>query len=339
MTEDLVQYVRSAFALDKTVAATVSAGARGALGQIWRLDVGPAQFALKEIFPDGVPVSLALIEAEVEFTRLAAAAGVRLPASHSDRHGRYLLPMPSGAGWLRLYDWVDMRLVDLPVKGVHVPERLGVLLARLHRCAAPTAHEPGGGGPAAWYDHCPEGRSWPPVVAAAMASGAGWADLLADRVATLPDLSALVTSADPAVTITCHRDLHPENVLADSDGELVVVDWDNLGPAEPGRELACLLFHWFSDGTHCDIDAMRTLYQSYVREGGPGRIQELADFSMLIASRLNFLHKQVNIANDPDTEQRHRDWALREIDEALQILPTRQQLTEALTMTRRSVRR
>ena len=30
----------------------------------------------------------------------------------------------------------------------------------------------------------------------------------------------------------CHRDLHPDNVFADPDGDLVVVDWDNLGPAD-----------------------------------------------------------------------------------------------------------
>ena len=74
---------------------------------------------------------------------------------------------------------------------------------------------------------------------------------------TLPELCAAVAPADPAGLIVCHRDLHPENVLADAAGALVVVDWDNLGPAAPGRELARALFDWFCDGPTTDLDAVR----------------------------------------------------------------------------------
>ena len=55
---------------------------------------------------------------------------------------------------------------------------------------------------------------------------------------------------------------------------------------------------------------------------------------MYLASRLNFLLVQTNIALDPQAEQRHRDWAEREIDEALTILPTPRQLTAVLDLTR-----
>jgi hypothetical protein len=115
---------------------------------------------------------------------------------------------------------------------------------------------------------------------------------------------------------------------------LVVLDWDNLGPAAPDRELAQALFDWFCDGPTLNLDAMRSMYQTYLRQGGPGRITEPADFTMLLASRLNFLLLQTNIALDPQTEQRHHHWAEREIDEALTILPTPQQLTAVLTLTR-----
>ena len=114
MDEQLAAYARSAFGLDGAGAVTVAAGARGALGQIWRFEVGTARYALKEIFADDGPVHPALVEAELGFSRLAVASGVRLPASHPDRDGRYLVPLPSGAGWLRLYDWVDLRPVTMP---------------------------------------------------------------------------------------------------------------------------------------------------------------------------------------------------------------------------------
>jgi hypothetical protein len=70
------------------------------------------------------------------------------------------------------------------------------------------------------------------------------------------------------------------------------------------------------------------MYGAYLREGGPGRITEPADFSMLLACRLNFLLIQAGVAIDPRTEPRHRDWAEREIGEALRILPPPRQLAD-----------
>ncbi len=323
MVDGLAAHLREAYGW--TADVVVSPGPRGAEGQIWRVEVGSARYAVREIFAEPPPE--AVIEAELAFARRATEAGVRVPASHADRTGRHLLAGPGGT-WLRLYDWVDLRPIELTAPAT--PGELGALLARLHRCAPRAAAEPGGAPPHPWYDRVPAVQQW----AAATASGAAWAPLLADRLATLPELCAAVTPADPAELIVCHRDLHPENVLADPAGALVVVDWDNLGPAAPGRELARALFDWFCDSSAADLDAVGGMYDAYVREGGPGRITGPADFSMLLASRLNFLLLEVGIAIDPGAEPRHREWAEREIDEALHILPTVRQLADVLELTR-----
>ncbi|MFF4191971.1 phosphotransferase enzyme family protein [Nonomuraea sp. NPDC001831] len=314
--ERLIPYARAAYGWDGDVAIT--AGPRGALGQIWRVDAGPARYALKEIFAN--PPSEQLIRAELAFAGRAAEAGVRLPASHPDRHGRHLLATPAG-GWLRLYDWVDLRPVDLTAPAT--PARLGTLFARLHLCApAADPHET----PDPWYDRLPAAPDWAPV----SGTGAAWDGRLADVLGRLPGLSEAVTPAAPGELIVCHRDLHPENVLADPTGALVVVDWDNLGPAAPNRELARALFDWFDD----DLDAMRRMYEAYVRAGGPGRVERMTDFSMLVASRLNFLLVQTRIALDERAEPRHRAWAEREIDETLRITPTPQRLADVLEVIR-----
>jgi Ser/Thr protein kinase RdoA (MazF antagonist) len=320
--EELVAFLREAFGWTEDV--IMSAGPRGARGQIWRLGVGRARYALKEIFAG--PPSPSVIDTELTFARKAAAAGVRLPASHPDSEGRHVLAAPGGR-WLRLYDWIDLRPVDLHAPAT--PQQLGTLLARLHQCASAVAFEPDGEPPDPWYDHVPASDEW--TVPAA--SGAAWAMRLADRLRTLPDLCAAVGPADPVGLILCHRDLHPDNVLADPAGALVVVDWDNLGPATPGRELALVLFDWFCEGSTMDVDAMRAMYDAYVGEGGPGRITEPSDFTMLLACRLNFLLRQTRIAIDTATEARHREWAEREIAEALDILPTAGQLADVLRMT------
>src|SRR6266699_263718 len=79
--DDLTEYVRATFALDAAAPAALMPGARGALGQISRLEIGSRRYAVKELFDDEAPAA-ALIAAEVEFTALAAAAGVRVAASH-----------------------------------------------------------------------------------------------------------------------------------------------------------------------------------------------------------------------------------------------------------------
>ncbi len=311
---DLVTWAQEAFDLgDGDV--SITPGARGALGQVWRLVAGHQVYALKQVFA-GTPSTRAEVEAEVAFAQRAAAAGVRLPASHPDRNGRYVVPLPNG-GWLRLYDWVDLQPADLAAAA----GPLGVLLARLHQCAPAADREPGGAPPDRWYEVPPDRDGWRPLVAAATEAGTSWAPRLAAAADGLPSLHATLSPADPAAMRLCHRDLHPGNLLIDGFGELVVVDWDDLGPAEPARELARTLVACFHDGEP-DLASMRRAYRSYVEAGGPARLRSAADFTLLIASQLNFLILQVRVALDPTALPRDRNWAELEIDEGLRTLPT-----------------
>jgi Ser/Thr protein kinase RdoA (MazF antagonist) len=311
---DVLNSAREAFDLgDGDISITPVA--RGAQGQVWRLTAGLRAFALKQAFA-GTPPARAEVEAEIAFGQRAATVGVRLPASHPDRNGRYLVPLTDG-GWLRLYDWVDLRPADLTAAA----DALGVLLARLHRGAPAADREPGGAPPDPWYEVPPDRHDWEPLVTTATEAGRSWASRLAAAVDGLPALHALLSSSDPAGMRVCHRDLHPGNVLADAAGELVVVDWDDLGPAEPARELTRTLVACFHDGDP-HIESMQRAYLSYAEAGGPARLRSTADFTMLIAAQLNFLNLQVRVALDPTALPRDRVWAEVEIDEGLRTLPT-----------------
>jgi Ser/Thr protein kinase RdoA (MazF antagonist) len=284
------------------------------------------RYALKQIFDE--PPTEASIQTELDLAARAFDAGARTPRSHPDRDGHYLVTVPDGT-WLRCYDWVDLQPVPSTVPDT--PRRLGALLARLHQRAPSVTEEPNGGGPAdPWYHRVPEPSDWAPIAAA----DASWAACLTDRLTMLPQLCAAVAPVDPARLLLCHRDLHPENVFVGPDDVLVVVDWDDLGPADPGRELARALFDWWCDEATTDIEAVYVMTESYLREGGPGRITGPADFSMLLAARLNFLLSQAHLALDPETERAQQDWAQREIDAMLHLMPTPHQLAEVLAVTR-----
>jgi hypothetical protein len=115
----------------------------------------------------------------------------------------------------------------------------------------------------------------------------------------------------------------------DEAGELVVLDQDDLGPADPARELARALFDWWSDPDP-DLTMMRTSFGAYVRAGGPARIGHLPDFTMLVSARLNFLVRQLHVASSESSQPEDVAWAGAEIDESLRILPTVDQLSDVV---------
>lgn len=324
MRDDLAAFLCRSFGWTGKV--IVSPGPRGALGQIWLAETESRRFAVKEIFAE--PPSEESIRAELAFARRVAGCGVRVPQSHPDRQGRYLVTTPDGR-WLRCFDWVDLRQVA--VDDPTTPRRMGALLACLHRQAPATAVEPDGGGqPEPWYDHAPAPEEW----LALSFSGAVWAQRLCEQVKALQPMFAEVRPADPACLVTCHRDLHPKNVFDDDDGRFVLVDCEELGPAEPGRELARAVFDWCCNSESADLDAARSMIQGYLIEGGPGRVTELSDFSMLLACRLNFILAQARLALDTDAGPRHRQWARYEVDTMRHIMPTLRQLTDVLAVAR-----
>ncbi|OLT22124.1 hypothetical protein BJF81_13395 [Ornithinimicrobium sp. CNJ-824] len=282
---------------------------------MWRIEVGDRVRALKHVLT-GPPPAHATVEAELLLARAAAAAGVRLPASRPGVDGQFVVGLPGG-GWLRLYEWMDLRQCEPTVD----PEALGVLLARLHTVAPPFRNEPDGTPPDGWYEVMPDDSTWDRLLVGASRAGMSWAPRLAAASAALPALRAAVAPTDPDRLRLSHRDLHPENVLAGPEGELVLVDWDDVGPADPARELAKTLVLSFHDGSP-DLGAMRRTYAAYVGAGGPARLRSRADFTMLVATRLNFLSSQAKVALDQGATPRDRAWAEEEIDEGLRTLPT-----------------
>ncbi|MEO7754533.1 MAG: aminoglycoside phosphotransferase family protein [Terracoccus sp.] len=208
------------------------------------------------------------MEADAAFATRAREHGVRTPEVVRGVSGDVVVEV--GGHPLRVWEWVDLgsrtRRLD--------PSAVGDLVARLHRCA-PASDEPVGSWFAAGFGQ----ESWRALHEQVAAHGAPFAEALGRL---LPDFVAVESVIEPHRSpILCHRDLWADNVLPDETGRPWVVDFENLGPADPSQELAMVLFE-FGDG---DPSRARDLHGAYVEAGGPGRVTRRGHFTMLVAAQ------------------------------------------------------
>jgi Ser/Thr protein kinase RdoA (MazF antagonist) len=264
--------------------------ARGQQGQVWRLVTSTGQWAVKETFHE---LSEGEASRSAAFQRAAQAAGVGAPAVLTTAAGAHLATVDSTA--VRLYRWVDLCEPDASID----PVAIGHLVAVLHRTIVRAW-----GRPHPWYTE-PVGGGWDELVARSNEQRAPFADTLA---ALRDELGALEAMLRPMAPLqTCHLDLFADNLRATTEGGLCLIDWDNCGPADPSREVALILFE-FGRGDH---RRLRTISESYLDNGGPGRIKGEADFSMLIAQlgHIGEMHIRRWLALPPDAPERAREEA------------------------------
>jgi aminoglycoside phosphotransferase (APT) family kinase protein len=240
--------------------------ARGELGQVWRLDVAARSFAMKEPFDDPDGDWRAGCGESAAFQDAARRAGVPSPS---------IVRTPAGAvvAWVdgspvRLYEWVELRDAD---PGLDVAS-VGSMLATLHRCGF------AGRRPAHWWYRAPVGAAhWDELIEGVLRAGAPFADQVRECRDEWVAMEEWLE--DPRVLQTCHRDVWADNVRSTSRGELCVIDWENVGLADPSGELAMVLFEFaYDDGARA-----RSLVDAYRDAGGPGRVDHPGSFTMVIA--------------------------------------------------------
>lgn len=239
--------------------------ARGQLGQIWRLTTTSGSFAVKEWF---APPDLKSVNHNAELSESVRAAGVFTPAVIRTSNGS--VTADAAGVRVRVFEWIDLGPADRDVD----PAAVGQLVARLH-CSAPVSTDD----PDDWFSRGVGADHWHRLLDQARVAGAPFVTALD---ALVDDLIAVEQVIEPPEhTRVCHRDLWADNVLGAADGRLCVIDFENLGPADPSHELAMVLFEFGQD----DAARTRTLYEAYVDADGPGRVTRRDHFSLVVAEQ------------------------------------------------------
>ena len=244
-------------------AQAVAIAAAYELGFVFRLTTSTGIWAVKRLI---YPQVEAEVREDVEFVNAARANGVPTPAMLTTRDGAVLLDLPDTQ--VRVTQWVDLLDVDRTLDAAAV----GAALGGLHRTPF---HGTRGTHP--WYRDPVGARRWDELIAALTHAGAPFADDLAGLRDEFVALERILV--DPVDPRTCHRDLFPENLRGTVEGSVCVIDWDNFGLAGASQELAFVV--WGFAGGRADRAA--AIARSYRACGGPGRVQEPGDFTMLIA--------------------------------------------------------
>lgn len=301
-------WVRSEFALGEgPLARTV--GGRGADGEVWRLAVGESEFAVKRPYRTFDPD---LLRREAGLLDHLESQGIEVPTHVATPDGRLVAQVPEelGGGSARVSHWVTGEPVG--ERTSQVAERLGTLVAQLHRAAPGTFDRP-----RPWHTTMVATEEWGDLLARSV--GQPWHHTLAARMGDLAAYAELVDRAGPGTGpfVLGHCDFHPDNAVIAPDGGLRALDWEDCGPLEPARELAKTLVQWHVLGEDVDDVAVAKTVAAYRDAGGPGLLSKREDFAMVLCSETNFLASQIRLALDDGAPGERREQARDEISEAL----------------------
>jgi hypothetical protein len=249
--------------------------ARGELGEIRRLETERGSWAIKRAFEPGDEPAH---ETSTDYHRQCWEAGLPTPEPVRAVSGSFVAAV--AGEHLRAYAWVDL---EGPDRGLD-PVEVGELVAALHAVKRPArgvVHE--------WFEAPIGARVWTGVLEASRVVGAPYADRLAQLLPAIIEVETILTPM--AAVQWCHLDLWSDNVRRAAGGGLCVFDFDNSGPADPGRELAMVVFE-FGRG---DEGRWRAVYDAYRAAGGSGRVTGRDSCAMTVAQLHHIGHRHVEM--------------------------------------------
>jgi Ser/Thr protein kinase RdoA (MazF antagonist) len=243
-----------------TAAADLVFVARGAMGEVFRLETDRGPFAVKRLLwgPQGGE------EENAAFQFAAANAGVPLARPLLTTNGDVLKRLDDG--WWRAFEWVD---------GSHPTEPVGAAIAtalgRLHSLQYDLGKQVD-----EWYAEAVGAERIDTAIDTAARHGFD----IEQRRAELHALDEVVAKAPPMDVIGCHRDAQDQNVLVGSRGP-VLIDWDNAGPGVAEREFGVALENF-------DTEVVPMVH-AYRDAGGTFAPVDLTVFAMAFSANVHYV--------------------------------------------------
>jgi Ser/Thr protein kinase RdoA (MazF antagonist) len=274
----------------------------GRLGEIWHLVTERGRFAVKHA---QFAVSSEDAERDAAFQESVRRAGVPMPAVVRAVGGSVVADVDGDH--VRVYEWIDVLPADRRLN----PRELGQLLAAIHAVVV-TTDEPVDG----WYVDPVGAETWQELLRRLRMADAPFADRLKALLPAVSEAEGILTP--PRKIQVCHRDLWADNLRRTPGGDLVVLDWENSGPGDVNGELGCALFEYGLG----EADRMRTLYAAYLDAGGPGRLTDRGDLTMLVAQLGNIARIGCErwLASSTDRERtRNADWVCEFLNEPVTV--------------------
>ena len=274
----------------------------GHLGEVWRLVTDRGRFAMKH-----ARFAVAGEDAELDaaYQDLVRLAGVPMPAVVRTVEGSVVADI--GGGSVRIYEWIDV----LPAERRLDPVEVGRLLARIHAVGVPTDKPVDG-----WYADPVGPEAWGELLGRLRGADAPFVDRLAALLPAVLEVESIL--AVPRAVQICHRDLWSDNLRRSPEGGLVVLDWENCGPGDVNGELGCALFEYGLG----EPDRMAAVYAAYVAAGGPGRLADRGDLTMLVAQQGHICQVGCErwLTSSTDQERgRNADWVAEFLDEPITV--------------------
>lgn len=274
----------------------------GRLGEIWQLVTEQGRFAVKHA---RFAVSVEDAERDAAYQDVVRAAGVPMPAVVRTVDGAVLADLDGGQ--VRVYEWVDI----LPADRSLDPGEIGRALATIHSVEVPIDQPVDD-----WYVEPVGAEAWQDLLERLQELDAPFADRFVELLPEVLDAEGILTP--PRRVQVCHRDLWADNVRRTPDGGLAVLDWENSGPGDVTGELGCVLFEYGLGNP----DRMRALYAAYLDAGGPGRLTERGDLTMLVAQTGNIARvgceRWLSATTDEERAD-NADWVAEFLDEPVTV--------------------
>ena len=298
--------------------------AGGLTNRLARLETSRGTFAIKTMNRDPAFVGYDdWIERAFRVESAACAAGISMPQPIAVAATGICLaecPNPDGEPWtVRAHAWVEGEPLQRIVYPATTAAKVGAIIAQIHALGIAAGESVATALRTFGAEH------WDALAQRVEQSDVDWGWHFRSCLPAAAEIEAFVASARDADArlILSHRDADQKNFMKTSDGGLMLVDWDAVGPVSARHEIASLALVWGGvDFGEPSREAARALLSGYRDAGGELDAIRASDFGEFLCVMLGWFEYNVRRAlGDRNRDEGDRELAAKIVTRFFASLP------------------